>query len=413
MPTLDDIVDHIVADAGADFAFVLTRRGRLVTRKAPQDMPAQGRDKIVAFAEMLLADKRPMAHLELPREDLVPFGGAAPIDVYVAAREEAIVCVVMATFVQHNRVGAAVAHAVAEIDALIEAEGQKRLRRRGLKAKPPNPKSSQGSSVPPARGSNRRRAGGVSLDFDDDRPARMGTVPFLAPYRPTPRPPEPPPDISISEANVGRMTLAAIEIDADGPEISYGVAPLGRNTIAEIELSLVPRGLPGSSAPDVRVSLASMPELDRDQLDVVDRQTLPFTEQADAAKRAFEARLKTSETPTTLEASRQRMVIVGKSSGAGRSSKKPRDEASKEADRASLLDADTIPDMIVPEGLRETPLEDGARGALARGGRDSNIDAWHQALDAVVAEPGRPSPPAPEPDAKRKAKRKTQFPPKY
>lgn len=408
MPTLDDIVDCLVADAGADFAFVLTRRGRLVTRNAPQDMPEVGRNKIVAFGDMLLTDKRPMAHLELAREELVPFGGAAPIDVYVAPREEAIVCVVMATFVQHNRVGAAVAHAIGEMQALIAAEGQKRARRRGLKAKPPNPKSSHGSTVPPAKGSNRRRAGGASLDFDDDRPARMGTAPFLAPYRPTPRPPEPPPEITIAEAKVGRMTMAAIEIDAEAPEITYGEAPIGRNTIAEIELSLVPQGDPRSTRPELRVSLASMPDLDRADLDVVDRQTLPFTEHAAAAKRAFEAKLKTSETAITLESSPQRTVIVGKSAGAGKASKKAKEEAGKGAERASLLDADTIPDMTIPEHVREAALPPPPR---APGLRDSNIEAWHQALEEVVDEPGRGTP---TPDAKRsKSKRKTQFPPRY
>ena len=43
MPTTADAVESIVerarADAGGDFAFVLSMMGRLVTQRAPRDMP--------------------------------------------------------------------------------------------------------------------------------------------------------------------------------------------------------------------------------------------------------------------------------------------------------------------------------------------------------------------------------------
>ena len=50
MSTFELVVEQVRAVAGADFAFVLTRRGRLVTRDAPRDMPESGRDTIVEAA---------------------------------------------------------------------------------------------------------------------------------------------------------------------------------------------------------------------------------------------------------------------------------------------------------------------------------------------------------------------------
>ena len=47
MPPLDAISDQTYAAAGADFAFVLTRRGRLLSRHAPLEMPQEGRSRIV------------------------------------------------------------------------------------------------------------------------------------------------------------------------------------------------------------------------------------------------------------------------------------------------------------------------------------------------------------------------------
>lgn len=363
MTSLDEIIDRVCVDAGADFAFILTRRGRLTTHRAPQEMPVEGRRVIVGLAEELLATRRNFSHVELPREALVPFGGAAPVDVYVAARDEAIVCVVMATYIQQHRVGPAIALGLDALDTLLDSEGQRRSRRRGIKALPPKPKSSSGSKRSPSSRSPAGKSGAHAFDFDDtsnERSGRSGTAPFLSPYRPAPRPVEPPPEITIGEAPLGHATLAAIEVDAEGPEIVYGMASIGRRTVAEIERFDVPRGGPSSSVPDVRVSVASMPDLPHDELDVLDRQTLPFTENPLAAKRTFDARVHSGEDPkVTLGSTVQRTVIVGRSAQATRSGK--RSTRTGEEDRAER--------QVEPRPLF---------------GRDSNIEAWHQALGEVV-----------------------------
>lgn len=349
--SLDSIIDRVREAAGADFAFVLSRRGRLVTRNAPQDMPEPGRLELVSVGERALAEGRGVVHHEMPREALVPFGGAAPVDVFVTVREEAILCVVMATFSPQHNVGTALAQAVVDVDALLEAEASRRERRRPSAKQAKKSGKGKRSIAPPPD----------ALDFGDaPEPLGRGTIPFLTPMKSGRRltPPPLPPEISVSEAKVGRATLAAIELDAEGPEITYGMAPVGRGTLAEIELSSLPVGDPRASAPDIRVELESLPSIDRAELEVTDRQTMPFVESATDSKRRFEAaqRARTVESPITLEDTSKRTVLVGRSAA------------------------------------RPTPAPSAKSAAkkvesLLRSPRDSNIEAWHQALDEIQGDP--------------------------
>jgi hypothetical protein len=228
-----------------------------------------------------------------------------------------------------------------------------------------------------------------------------------------PTPPPLPPDITVSgEAQLGRSTLAAIEVDREGPEITYGLAPIGRRTISEIELSEIPKGDPRSSAPVVRVSLASMPKLDPGDIGPLDRQTLPFTETAEELKRAFDtAQRQLAGASATVASNQQRTVIVGHS--------KPRDPSlpsivvqtlnsgaaaieAASSTRATDVDQREIteemtspPEMSAPEGGEASPdpesvvTESGER-PTQKNPRDSNIEDWHKALSQMV--PPRPAP---------------------
>lgn len=364
MASLDHIIDSVAEACGADFAFVLTRRGRLATKRAPQEMPEVGRLEIVAIADAILKQRSAMRHCEMPRQALVPYGGAAPIDVYVAAREEAILCVVMATFTSQNRVGTAMAQGLIDLDALLEMEGSKRSRRRGTapeakKSRPPATKSSRGSkkSVAPLSG---------GLDFDD-APSARGTVPFMVPLngrRPTP--PPMPPEITIGEATMGRSTLAAIQVDEEGPDIRYGMAAIGRATVAEIELSMMPAGDPRSSIPDVRVELTSMPDIDVTELEVTDRQTLPFTEAAIDSKRAFDSK---TESVITVADSPNRRVLYGRSAG------------SSAGAPARVSGTQLMPPALQARKAPAAKESEKQRGQSSRpSARNSNIDLWHRAL---------------------------------
>lgn len=401
-------------------------------------MPQDGRDAIVSLAEQLIETRKGFGHLELPRQALVPFGGAAPVDVYVAARPEALLCVVMATYSPQNNVSGAVSRAVVELDALLEAAQEQRTRRRGRKP------SSKGATVPPPRKTNRppsksSRSGRKTqappaLDFDDDTSPNRATIPFLAPPPPPgafvrearrPTPPPLPPEVTVTgEATVGRSTLAAIEVDRDAPEISYGLAPIGRRTIAEIELSEVPKGDPRSSAPVVRVELASMPALDPKSLDPLDRRTLPFTESAEELKRAFDAAQRAlAGEASTLKTSAQRTVIVGHS--------KPRDGSAPQIVVEAVTEEGSVPpppedenpslalpdqeagnftfsppdggevtlEMAAPPDMSEEPAAEPKEpeSAITESGErprrsplDSGIEDWHKALSAIA--PPRPNP---------------------
>lgn len=418
MSFLDEIIDRVAEACGADFAFVLSRRGRLVTQNAPKDMPEQGRAELTSLAEELLEGKRSgVVHRSMARRELVPFGGAAPVDVYVSARPDAILCVVMATYEPQHKVGIAMSQALVELDAFLEMESSRRGARRSRSTRvpparkseqgaaaparatkaPPAPRSERGTRPPPAPKSERgtrpppARKSSPGGRRSVPPPPGRNTIPFLeTPPKRKITPPPMPPVITVSEASVGRHTLAAIELDAEGPEITLGEAAIGRATIAEIELSDIPRGDARSSLPSIRVGLATMPEIDRSELDVTDRQTLPFVESPSELLRNFESKARATgaganvqirdprpEGPTTVPVSAGRTVVMG-------SSPKPRPKPTP--NRATLLGVE--------------PSELGSP-------RDSNVEAWRSALEELVEEESDGAPAAPRsPQASPSAKKR-------
>ncbi|MBL8742239.1 MAG: hypothetical protein JNK04_14120, partial [Myxococcales bacterium] len=221
-------------------------------------------------------------------------------------------------------------------------------------------------------------------------------VPLNGGKRPTP--PPLPPEITVGEATIGRSTLAAIQVDEEGPEIRYGMAPIGRATVAEIELSMLPAGDPRSSIPDVRVELSSMPEIDVKELELTDRQTLPFTETAVDSKRAFEAQ---TDSVVTVADSPNRRVLHGRSAG-------------------SLVRPQGA--QLMPPALqqRKAPTaRESEKGRSGKSGRNSNIELWHRALgelgdddeDEQTIRDLRPPRPIVAAATPSSPKRKTSIPP--
>jgi hypothetical protein len=385
--SLDAIIDQVSEMARADFAFVLTRRGRLATRNAPADMPESGRMAIVALADRQLRDKPgTVSHADIPREMLVPFGGAAPVDVYVAAREEAILCVVMATFAEQRFVSDAMEAGARALDKLLHAEAERRARRRPGKASKDREIPKPGKSNPGAR---RRLSApppppsepGLGPVFRNTIPEGLTAVKISEAVGPTDLLDDMP-TITIASTKLGRATLTAIEIDRDAPEITYGQSTIGRATLSEIELSLVPTGDPRSSIPDIRLDVVSLPAIDTAELDVTDRMTLPFTERPEEAKRRFELAEMLSEGPTILETTKTRTVIAGKSKPSPKAARPPSMRPPKAGSAGP-------PKMPAPR----LPLDS----------RDSNIELWHTALAETLEEPSREGPPKP---------RRSQPPPK-
>jgi hypothetical protein len=243
--TLEQIVEQIRAAAGADFAFVLSRKGRLCTRRAPQDMPELGRNRIVRAARPLLGTDH-VSEMTMAREELVPYGGAAPVDVYLGVvAEQAIVCVVLASWADRVRAAPALESGMELIEPLL---------RRGL---PAGRRSSP--DLGPAKG----------VPYVPERasvlPPRPAPLPDVARYLSAP-------DILVGEAPLGRESMIAVHRDriagASAPEISVGEAPLGRESMIAVHRDRIA----GSSAPEISLGEA---ELGRASLAAIDAEGRP------------------------------------------------------------------------------------------------------------------------------------------
>jgi hypothetical protein len=262
--TFELVVEQVRAVAGADFAFVLTRRGRLVTRDAPRDMPELGRTAIMDAARTL--ERGAIGEMTMPREELVPYGGAAPVDVHFGvAADQAILCVVMSSWVGKSMVTQALTDGVAKIEAVIAASGREPVRRRKSVAPPPMGKSTAGLVT--ASGATTHAARSL------ERP------PVIQTQRPPPRPHRGSlPQISVGTAELGRESLAAIERDASGerssrprspsaPSISVDEGLLGRESLAAIDSEV--RGKRRGSAPLISLGEAA---LGRESLAAIQRE---------------------------------------------------------------------------------------------------------------------------------------------
>ena len=252
MSTFELVVEQVRAVAGADFAFVLTRRGRLVTRDAPRDMPEGGREAVVEAARGLGHGE--VGEMTMPRQELVPYGGAAPIDVHFGvAADQAILCVVMSSWVGKAMVSQALKDGVAKIEAVIAASGREPMRRRKSQLPPPMDRATAGLVT--ASGATTHAARSLErspvIQRAPSRPPPRGRVGSL-------------PEITVGTTDLGRESLAAIERELlDGsprepssPQITVEEATLGRESLAAIDSEL--RGKRRGSAPLITVGEGSL-----------------------------------------------------------------------------------------------------------------------------------------------------------
>jgi hypothetical protein len=277
---LDEIVEEIRSLAEADFAFVLTRRGRLITVEAPQDMPEAGRMRLTKAAKPLLGTTQTV-QLTLARQDLVPYGGAAPVDVYLAvAREQAILCVVMSTWADKRPIIPAMLEGIALLEPVLDrkqgggipaAAGRARSPTRvAPRTSPPPPgltitAPSRPPTRAPAAPTKSRRRGAMSglvglIGGVPTASSSLEKAPVIQ-NAPTPAPPrgESIPDIRVGEAALGRESLAAIERELHGSSLPDIVVGEGRLGLASLEAIDAASRAPVASAPDhVRVELTSM-----------------------------------------------------------------------------------------------------------------------------------------------------------
>lgn len=217
-----------------------------MTRDAPRDMPESGRDAVVEAARSI--ERGEVGEITVPRQELVPYGGAAPIDVHFGvAADQAILCVVMSSWVGKAMVSQALKDGMAKIEAVIAASGREPMRRRKSQIPPPMDRATAGLVT--ASGATTHAA----------RSLERSPVIQRAPSRPPPRRTGSLPEITVSTAELGRESLAAIDRElVDGssrapssPQITVEEATLGRDSLAAIDREV--RGKKRGSAPLITV----------------------------------------------------------------------------------------------------------------------------------------------------------------
>jgi hypothetical protein len=266
MSQLDDLLERIRAAAGAEFVFVLTRQGKLVTPHAPRDMPEAGRIRLIRAADAV-ARTGAITSLSLPRGEIVPYGGPGPIDITLAvAAARAVVCLAMTALASRPRAITRLKEGIGPVEALLLRAVASRTK--GKKWAETDAQGRAAARPEPAEGIGKRRAGVSKAKRGAEAPGAA-----IA---------EQGPEIVVERARkVGRETLAAIEADlaesglppvhiseaqlADaGPDIVVERArKIGRETMNAIEAEIAASGAP---VPAPRIPPAVL------------RQTLPWIE---------------------------------------------------------------------------------------------------------------------------------------
>ncbi len=317
---LHDIARDAARLAGADFAFVLSQAGLLVTKDAPREMPDRGRMKILWACPA--GKNGEVTHLEMPREDLVPFGGAAPVDVFaVRVEDTAILACVLSTWNDKGNVVLAMTSGASSLGEMIRKAKRARVQRLAVAAEGPPPAAqrsaskkgveapstaTQGGETPPKRAA----ASGASTNKKErtsaaahvsakatkrDRPSassgafapaqvasqarkdRTSALPKSPKESASKKPirTHSEPEIVVGEAALGRETLFAIEghlattlgatsasaLSVVGvgsqPEIVVGEAAVGRETLFAIDAAS-PHAPAGPAPEGIRVQLDSV-----------------------------------------------------------------------------------------------------------------------------------------------------------
>lgn len=175
---LHDIANQVAKTSGADFAFVLSQAGLLVTRDAPHNMPDSGRMKILWACPRGKSD---IVHLELPREQLVPFGGAAPIDVFaVRVEDTAILVAVMASWNDKSNVVLALTAGAASLAEMIRKAKRVRAQKVAAKKQAEGTRRDRASTLPEE---SPRRERSSTLPGESPRRERSSTLPGESPRR--------------------------------------------------------------------------------------------------------------------------------------------------------------------------------------------------------------------------------------
>jgi hypothetical protein len=158
---LDEVIERVRRDADALYAFVLTRRGQLVTHGALRDLPRATTDALMVAADTVAGTDR-VVTVRLTHRDFAPRAIAEPVECRVGvASERAVVCLVMRGNGDGRRSVAALQVGLRVIEPMLSRvlgtgkpeDGKAPLRRTGSfgKAKSRGSKETPQITVEPAR----------------------------------------------------------------------------------------------------------------------------------------------------------------------------------------------------------------------------------------------------------------------
>ena len=125
MSQLDDVVERVRVDADAIYAFVLSRRGELVTKGGPREVPEGARKTLTAAADVVAGTDR-VVLVRLSHGELVPRAGTLSLDCHVGvAANRAVLCLVVRGGAEARRVTNALRIGLRAIEPMINRAAER------------------------------------------------------------------------------------------------------------------------------------------------------------------------------------------------------------------------------------------------------------------------------------------------
>ncbi|TKD07839.1 hypothetical protein [Polyangium fumosum] len=125
MSQLDDVVERVRVDADAIYAFVLSRRGDLVTKGGPREIPEGARKTLSAAADVVAGTDR-VVLVKLAHGELVSRAGTLSLDCHVGvAANRAVLCLVVRGGTEARRVTNALRIGLRAIEPMINRAAEK------------------------------------------------------------------------------------------------------------------------------------------------------------------------------------------------------------------------------------------------------------------------------------------------
>lgn len=119
MSQLDEVVERVRVEADALYAFVLTRRGQVVTKGGPSEIAEAGRTALAAAADLVAGTDR-VVTVKLSHGEIVQRAGRLALDCHVGvAAGRAVLCLVVRGGIDPRRATTALQVGLRAIEPMI------------------------------------------------------------------------------------------------------------------------------------------------------------------------------------------------------------------------------------------------------------------------------------------------------